>query len=323
VAQPSVTEFRSDDPDEIRDAVASVFCRHEMRTRAAEPDGRRPTTTLTAFRSDGFGLVELDYGTGVVVRPDLLGEFYLVQVPRSGRTRVRHGREEVVATEQQAFVLGPDRPTIMERSTRNPQLIVYVHRDTVQRTVGDLLGRDVAAPVRFALGMRFGTPALDAWRRGVMHLAGELDARSPVLSDGRWVRRARQGVVEQLLVSQQHDHLAEIVDGRPGTSRAVARCRRLVEDRGAADLTVADLARHAGVSLRTLQDGFRSQLGLSPSQFLRAHRLDAAREALRAGDPATTSVTEVALDHGFGHFGRFSADYRARHGELPSQTLRR
>jgi AraC-like DNA-binding protein len=34
-------------------------------------------------------------------------------------------------------------------------------------------------------------------------------------------------------------------------------------------------------------------------------------------------VTAVALRWGFGHLGQFAADYRARFGELPSETLRR
>jgi AraC family transcriptional regulator, ethanolamine operon transcriptional activator len=51
-------------------------------------------------------------------------------------------------------------------------------------------------------------------------------------------------------------------------------------------------------------------------------RLTAARRALQ--DPsATTSVTDVALQRGFFHLGRFAHDYRELFGESPSETLRR
>ena len=59
-------------------------------------------------------------------------------------------------------------------------------------------------------------------------------------------------------------------------------------------------------------------------EYLREIRLKRAREALLAADPCSaTSVTEIALDSGFVHLGRFSSEYRNRFGESPSQTLRR
>ncbi|MFP5456117.1 MAG: helix-turn-helix domain-containing protein, partial [Alphaproteobacteria bacterium] len=38
---------------------------------------------------------------------------------------------------------------------------------------------------------------------------------------------------------------------------------------------------------------------------------------------APTTVSELALEWGFTHLGRFSAEYRRRFQELPSETLRR
>jgi AraC-like DNA-binding protein len=42
-----------------------------------------------------------------------------------------------------------------------------------------------------------------------------------------------------------------------------------------------------------------------------------------AADPFTTTATAVARKWGFGHYGRFAADYRRRFGHKPSETLRR
>ena len=42
---------------------------------------------------------------------------------------------------------------------------------------------------------------------------------------------------------------------------------------------------------------------------------------LTQADPRSNSVTETALEWGFSHLGRFSAEYRALFGELPSETL--
>ena len=77
-----------------------------------------------------------------------------------------------------------------------------------------------------------------------------------------------------------------------------------------------------GVSKRTLHDAFRDHLDTTPKAYLKALRLNAAHHDLlqRAGQ---TTVTDVALDWGFGHFGWFSQDYRRLFGETPLQTLRR
>jgi AraC-like DNA-binding protein len=62
---------------------------------------------------------------------------------------------------------------------------------------------------------------------------------------------------------------------------------------------------------------------MSPMKYLRLRRMNFARRALRMGDPATTTVTEIATDYGFWELGRFSVSYQALFGETPSASLRR
>lgn len=84
----------------------------------------------------------------------------------------------------------------------------------------------------------------------------------------------------------------------------------------------AEIAAAAGLSPRGLQQSLRRHLDQTPGDLLRSVRLDGARGDLLRGDRDDTSVADIARAWGFGHLGRFSATYRARFGELPSESLR-
>lgn len=61
--------------------------------------------------------------------------------------------------------------------------------------------------------------------------------------------------------------------------------------------------------------------GCPPYELLRAYRLTSARERLLDREERIGLVKEVAFSFGFKNTGRFAADYRARFGENPSDTL--
>jgi AraC family ethanolamine operon transcriptional activator len=62
---------------------------------------------------------------------------------------------------------------------------------------------------------------------------------------------------------------------------------------------------------------------LGPITFLRYKRLCVIHSVLRDSDPATTTVAQVAIQHGFIELGRFSHYYHSLFGEYPSETLGR
>jgi AraC-like DNA-binding protein len=86
---------------------------------------------------------------------------------------------------------------------------------------------------------------------------------------------------------------------------------------------VTDLCRAAAMSERALEYAFKEVLGLTPVAYLIRLRLHRARQALLAATQGSTTVSAVALDWGFWHFGEFSRAYKDCFGELPSDTLRR
>lgn len=87
-------------------------------------------------------------------------------------------------------------------------------------------------------------------------------------------------------------------------------------------LTVAEIAAAAGVSIRSLQAAFQHFQETTPVAYLRRIRLEAVRTELSMPENELP-IREVALKWGFTHMSRFSAQYRAVYGVLPSDTVKR
>lgn len=83
--------------------------------------------------------------------------------------------------------------------------------------------------------------------------------------------------------------------------------------------TIAELARHAGVSRRSFTAQFHRLYGVSASEYLRTSRLKSAREALLHQG---LSVTEAAYAVGYGNPANFSTAFRRHFGYVPSSCQR-
>ena len=68
---------------------------------------------------------------------------------------------------------------------------------------------------------------------------------------------------------------------------------------------------------------FARNAGPTPKHYIRNKKLEKVHACLIDPTAKVRNVTEVALDYGFLHLGRFSESYKSTFGELPSDTLRR
>ncbi len=121
-------------------------------------------------------------------------------------------------------------------------------------------------------------------------------------------------------IAVAHEPLA----GRHGHTGAESGFRRAVEllrETTSMQVSTRELARAVGISQRSLQYKFREHLGISPQRFQRMRRMHAVRRALMKTKSNETLITRIAIDHGYTELGRFSGEYKATFGELPSQTL--
>jgi AraC-like DNA-binding protein len=133
--------------------------------------------------------------------------------------------------------------------------------------------------------------------------------------------------------SLERELLCTVVEALSGAG-ALGGCRRI--DNGSLVIacleyaervqrvpSIDELCAMTFVCRRKLWEAFDERYRRSPGRFLRGWGLARAYDCLRAADPATTSVSAVAADLGFGHAGRFASHYEHAFGEQPSQTLRR
>ncbi|MEV6345234.1 helix-turn-helix transcriptional regulator [Actinoplanes sp. NPDC051851] len=114
--------------------------------------------------------------------------------------------------------------------------------------------------------------------------------------------------------------VADQHDAHPATLR---RAIAFIDENAHGDITPAEIALAARVTIRSLQLAFRRHLGTTPTAYLRDVRLQRAHRHLLEADPATTTVSAVAMRWGFASHSSFTAAYHAAFGVLPSETLRR
>ena len=115
----------------------------------------------------------------------------------------------------------------------------------------------------------------------------------------------------ETLLEEHHHQIA------PGIVRRAEEYMRAHSNEA---ISIIDLLRLSGCSRRVLFSAFRNARNYTPMEFLTELRLQRVREKLLKPHPEA-SISSIALDCGFTHFGRFSQVYRKRFGERPSDTF--
>jgi AraC-like DNA-binding protein len=96
--------------------------------------------------------------------------------------------------------------------------------------------------------------------------------------------------------------------------RHLLRAKDLADGRYFERLTVADLARAAGLSQAHFSREFRRAFGESPHQYLLTRRLERAAALLRNTD---RPVTEICFTVGLGSVGSFTTSFGRVYGVPP------
>jgi AraC-like DNA-binding protein len=132
----------------------------------------------------------------------------------------------------------------------------------------------------------------------------------------------QEGLITALLHATGHqyaDALTARVPRSPG--HLVVRAIDAIHSFPERPYTVSELARVAGLTVRSLRQEFRLRVGTTPMAYLWDVRLARAHAELTAADPGSATVAAVARRWGFPRPGVFAARYLARYHTTPGRTL--
>ena len=310
---------RSSELETFRDQLNAMF--YPARVETLRPHAQLRGSFLSGVRLTHLTVGFVRFGAETSVDPGRKGSYH-VNVPLSGRVESVCGHRHAVASPTKGAVFSPELYTTLPHWAPDAaQVCIKIRRSSLESELSALLGRSVQSAVDFDLSYPLTTPAARSWLSTLGLLLAELGRPGSLAGASALYREQLERlVISGLLLSQRNEFTDELTAPvRSLRPRTVARVIAVIEEHPEAPYSIGDLARHAGVSARRLQQGFREHVGMTPTEFLRRTRLERAHRDLLHGED---SVTDIALRWGFHHLSRFAHAYRRQYGVPPSEARR-
>jgi AraC-like DNA-binding protein len=251
------------------------------------------------------------------------GNSFLLSLARRGTGHFLIGGEVLPVSPTQGVFQSPDMGARYVTGDDFETLTVGFDRQALEAELRALLGIQVGKPLQ--LEARFGgtTGGGADIMRLLSFMVSELDRPSSVNASRFVLAHLQNALTTALLLGQPHTYSHLLQRPPPDPSSACVReVEAYIDAHIHEPITMADLGRAAGVSVRSIHYAFQKHRDYSPTEFIRSRRIELARRRLLSAQPGFT-VTDIATECGFQHLGRFSCDYQKTFGESPSATLRR
>jgi len=120
------------------------------------------------------------------------------------------------------------------------------------------------------------------------------------------------------------DRTCEVSHSDVIRKRDVALIRSLnhIAETQSKHLSIKELCKISKVSERTLEYAFLEKFQVSPSQYIKAHRLNMVKKEIWKLQGQNFLVSDIAAKFGFYHMGQFSADFKRHFGLNPSKLYK-
>lgn len=302
--------FTTADPEVAREAFAPLVPRLQF--------GRVDPETFRVWIRSGTapGLCVFDYAFTAPVQLEAGADDVLVVTARGQGIDIRHGRMAVDVS--RPYVNATEGVSAKWESFAARAIVL--DRSRLEEVACSVTGRPGAGlePVGLAArSMELGRYWNESVRRVTRAMGAAPEAfDEPVVAEAAFHRLAVAYLNAFHLAGEAPADGAVPIASR---SSVVRTAMDYVHAHAAEPITVRHLADVAHISTRGLHAAFVGETGRSPSEHLRAVRLEGVRDELRFTEPEV-SIATIARRWGFVHLSRFADAYERAFGELPSAT---
>lgn len=307
----SVQNFSTADTNRAKEAVQRAYFAHALH-QYSRNEQLKTTVRTVDLGAVSVGLIR--WGMDIGIECEYAGG-YQINVVLEGKLNWERDGRLWTATPGDAAVFLPRVSSPITRWEAGSTILgIRVSEDLMNRHVKlGWAGREFEAPPKLDLHDEVGK----SWVQYV-HQSGRQIISHPEVTGNSGFKDALAAAV----VTPLAGFLGQKAE-MPHSPYMITRVRRAVTADLARAWRLSDLAGVAGVGPRRLQQTFKDFLGVTPTAWLLALRLERAHRWL--SDPRfarSMTVSDIAFSCGFNHLGRFSQDFYQYFGQLPSDIRR-
>jgi AraC-like DNA-binding protein len=280
--------------------------------------------TQRGGRLGSVALSDMIIGADMLLQCGEHCDAYRVFLVRAGRGEWVHRGTSIGGEAGTAVVYAPNGLARLHWAANAEVLLFKIDRSALEDALSDALGRQLTTQPDFAPLMPVDTAPGRNWLNMLGLFAEQFFHPDGLLSQPMVGKPFAESLMRGFLFAADHSYRSALMgDLKPLGPRAIRVAVDFIEAEAHLPLTLSSIAARSQVSVRSLQQGFKRHLGMSPMSYLREVRLRRAHHTLLKADPSVVSVASIANDWGFTNLGRFAAAHAARYREPPAKTLRR
>ena len=304
--------FERADPYAVSGYVNQHVGTHCIRLPAAG----HPEASLNHRKLANLDLCRISYGGSVRVTSPALETIYHLQILLSGHCLWRGHKQEHYLAPGELLLINPDDPVDLTYSDDCEKFILKLPITLLESICEEQRWHHPSQGIRF-LQNHYQLDELEGFVNLLAMVCNEAEASDPLMR----VQEHYAQIVGSKMLSLMKTNVSR--ESLCSQAASFERILDYIDSNLKQDICSEVLAQQANMSLRSFYALFERRLGTTPKHYIRQKKLERIRACLADPSCNVRNLTELALDYGFLHLGRFSETYRNQFGELPSDTLKR